>query len=39
MEERFHIKSYAREDQVIQSVIVNMIERTAAKTIKQAEGV
>ena len=35
MEERFHSKSDAREDQVIQSAIVKMIERTEAKTIKQ----
>jgi len=39
MEERFHTKSDAREDQVIQSAIVKMIERTSAKTIKQAEAV
>ena len=39
MEERFHSKSDAREDQVIQSAIVKMIERTEAKTIKQVEGV
>ena len=35
MEERFHSKSDAREDQVIQSAIVKMIERTEAKTIRQ----
>ena len=39
MEERFKSKSDAREDQVIQSAIVKMIERSEAKTIKQAEGV
>jgi hypothetical protein len=39
MEEHFHSKSDAREDQVIQSAIVKMIERSEAKTIKQAEGV
>ena len=39
MEERFQSKSDAREDQVIQSAIVKMIERSEAKTIKQTEGV
>jgi hypothetical protein len=39
MEERFRSKSDAREDEVIQSAIVKMIERTKAKTIKQAESV
>jgi hypothetical protein len=39
MEERFHSKSDAREDPTIQSAIVKMIERSEAKTIKQAEGV
>jgi hypothetical protein len=39
MEERFHCKSDAREDEVIQSAIVKMIERSGAKTIKQSEGV
>jgi hypothetical protein len=39
MEERFHSKSDAREDEVIQSAIVKMIERSGAKTIKQSEGV
>jgi hypothetical protein len=39
MEERFHSKSDAREDQVIQSAIVKMIERSEAKTIKQTTGV
>jgi hypothetical protein len=39
MEERFLSKSDAREDQVIQSAIVKMIERSEAKTIRQTEGV
>ena len=39
MEEHFHSKSDAREDQVIQSAIVKIIERSEAKTIKQAEGI
>ncbi|MGK0442056.1 MAG: hypothetical protein ACJA0N_001863 [Pseudohongiellaceae bacterium] len=39
MEERFHSKSDAREDQVIQSAIVKMIERTEAKTIVQIAGI
>ena len=39
MEERFQSKFDAREDQVIQSAIVKMIERSGAKAIKQAEGV
>ncbi|MFT7304835.1 MAG: hypothetical protein ACI9P7_000093 [Candidatus Azotimanducaceae bacterium] len=39
MEERFHSKSDAREDQVIQSAIVKMIERSEAKTVKQVESV
>jgi hypothetical protein len=39
MEERFHCQSDAREDQVIQSAIVKMIERTKAKTIKQANSI
>jgi len=39
MEERFQSKSDAREDQVIQSAIVKMIERSEAQTIKQTEGV
>ncbi|PCJ38616.1 MAG: hypothetical protein COA99_11575 [Moraxellaceae bacterium] len=39
MEERFQSKSDAREDQVIQSAIVKMIERSEAKTIKQVESV
>ena len=39
MEERFQSKSDAREDQVIQSAIVKIIERSEAKTVKQAENV
>jgi len=39
MEERFQSKSDAREDQVIQSAIVKMIERSEAKTVKEVEGV
>jgi len=39
MEEHFHSKFDAREDQVIQSAIVKMIERSEAITIKQTEGV
>tara|TARA_B110000858_G_scaffold156870_1_gene179426 strand:+ start:521 stop:817 length:297 start_codon:yes stop_codon:yes gene_type:complete len=39
MEERFHSKSDAREDQVIQSAIVKMIERSEANTVRQTEGV
>ena len=35
MEECFDSKSDAREDEVIQSAIVKMIERTDAKTIMQ----
>lgn len=37
MEERFQSKVDAREDEVIQSAIVKMIERSMAKTIKQSE--
>lgn len=37
MEERFQSKSDAREDEVIQSAIVKMIERSEAKTIRQTE--
>jgi hypothetical protein len=36
MEELFNSQSDARQDQVIQSVIVKMIERSKAKTIRQA---
>ena len=39
MKECFQSKSDAREDEVIQSAIVKMIERLEAKTIKQIEGV
>ncbi len=39
MKERFQSKSDAREDQVIQSAIVKMIERSEAKTVRQAENV
>jgi hypothetical protein len=39
MVERFQSKSDAREDEVIQSAIVKMIERSEAKTIKQSEAV
>lgn len=39
MEERFQSKSDAREDEVIQSAIVKMIERSEAKTVRQAEGI
>lgn len=37
MEECFRSTSDAREDEAIQSAIVKMIERSEAKTIKQAE--
>lgn len=37
MEERFKSKSDAREDEVIQSAIVKMIERSEAKTVKLEE--
>jgi len=36
MEERFQSKSDVREDEVIQSAIVKMIERSEAKTVKMA---
>lgn len=39
MEERFQSSSDAREDEVIQSAIVKMIERSEAKTVNQAETV
>lgn len=39
MEERFQSKSDAREDEVIQSAIVKMIERSETKTVKQSESV
>jgi hypothetical protein len=36
-EERFSSKSDAREDEVIQSALVKMIERSGAKTVSQTE--
>ena len=39
MEERFQSKSDAREDEVIQSSIVKIIERSEAKTINLVAGV
>src|SRR5687768_18469346 len=36
--ERFSSKIDAREDEVIQSALVKMIERSEAKTVAQAEG-
>ncbi len=39
MVERFQSNSDAREDDVIQSAIVKIIERSGAKTIKQASGI
>ncbi|MGI1679517.1 MAG: hypothetical protein K6L75_12330 [Cellvibrionaceae bacterium] len=38
-EERFTSKNDAREDEIIQSAIVKMIERLEAKTIKQKESI
>ena len=38
-EERFSSKTDVREDEVIQSAIVKMIERSDAKTVSQREGV
>ncbi|MBQ0718570.1 MAG: hypothetical protein KBT88_01905 [Gammaproteobacteria bacterium] len=38
-EERLSSKGDAREDEVIQSAIVKMIERSAVKTVSQVEGV
>ena len=37
--ERFSSKIDAREDEVIQSAIVKMIERSEAKTVEQVDGV
>jgi hypothetical protein len=37
--ERFSSKIDAREDEVIQSALVKMIERSEAKTVAQAEGI
>ena len=39
MEEQFKSESDAREDQIIQSAIVKMIERSGIKTVKQADDV
>ena len=38
-EERFSCKNEAREDEIIQSATVKMIERSGAKTVLQTEGV
>jgi hypothetical protein len=38
-EERLSSKGDAREDEVIQSALVKMIERSGAKTVSQIEGV
>lgn len=38
-EERFSSSGDAREDEVIQSAIVKMIERSGAKTVLQIEGI
>lgn len=37
--EKFISKTDAREDEVIQSALVKMIERSEAKTVMQVEGV
>ena len=39
VEERFQSKSDARENEVIQSAIVKMIERSEAKTVSMSTGV
>jgi len=39
MEERFQSKSDVREDEVIQSAIVKMIERSEAKTVNMSTGI
>jgi len=39
MEQRFQSHTDPREDEVIQSAIVKIIERSEAKTVKQAEDV
>ena len=39
VEEKFQSKTDAREDEVIQSAIVKMIERSEAKTVKLSDGV
>lgn len=38
-EERFSSKTDARDDEVIQSAIVKMIERSEAKTVSLIEGI
>ncbi|MEH6551638.1 MAG: hypothetical protein V7711_11650 [Pseudomonadales bacterium] len=38
-QERFSSTTDAREDEVIQSAIVKMIERSGAKTVSQTEGI
>jgi hypothetical protein len=38
-EERFSSKIDAREDEVIQSALVKMIERSNAKTVSQIDGI
>jgi len=37
--EKFDTKGDAREDEIIQSAIVKMIERSGAKTVVQKEGI
>ncbi len=39
LEECFQNKTDAREDEIIQSAIVKMIERSGAKTVKQLNAV
>lgn len=39
MEERFASKSDAREDEVIQSALIKIIERANANTVLEVEGV
>jgi len=39
VEERFQSKSDARHNEVIQSAIVKMIERSEAKTVRMSTGV
>lgn len=39
MQERFQSETDARENDVIQSAIVKMIERSEAKTVQVAEGI
>ncbi len=38
-EERFNSKDDAREDEVIQSALVKMMERSGAKTVTQDDGI